>query len=87
VPSATAASSGVKEVSDFAYRIEIKPEPSAAEREAILIALERLQEFSGESGSQSPSAWAMAGRREALRDRTASDRPGWGRASHRRDGW
>jgi hypothetical protein len=66
--------------------VEIRPEPSPAEREAILIALNELL-------AQTPhkdlciSAWAEAGRRESLRGRGDAKRSGFGRGRDRAADW
>jgi hypothetical protein len=67
--------------------VEIRPEPSLAERAAILIALEQMLNATRRDGAPRPSAWAIAGRRESLPGSTGSWRTGWGRGSDRLDGW
>jgi hypothetical protein len=55
--------------------VEFRPEPTAAEREALIKALERL--LAGSSGPPSPyrSVWREAGIREAVEDQAAEARP------------
>jgi hypothetical protein len=66
--------------------VEIRPAPSPAEREAILIALDQML-------AQTPhkdvrlSAWAEAGRRESLRGRGDAARSGFGRDWDRAADW
>ena len=67
--------------------VEIWPEPSPAEREAILIALGHMLDSARRDEPKQPSAWALAGRREALLGRRGGSREGWGRASDRHAGW
>jgi len=64
--------------------VEIRPEPTQEEREAIVSAL-RLAVFRVGQGAAAPaqSAWALAGRREALLGRDGGPRAGWGRALDR----
>ncbi|MBW3631451.1 MAG: hypothetical protein KY456_00345 [Chloroflexi bacterium] len=67
--------------------VEIRPEPSQAERAAILIALEQILEATRIDAPR-PTAWALAGRRESSRPGGAGElRTGWGRGSDRLDGW
>jgi hypothetical protein len=65
--------------------VEIRPEPSPSERAAILIALEQMLGTTRRDEAPRPSAWALAGRREALLSAVGS-RAGWGRGSDRLTG-
>ena len=67
--------------------VEIRPEPSAAERAAILIALEQMLGTPTRNEAPGPSPWALAGRRESLLGSGVSLRAGWGRGSDRLAGW
>ena len=66
--------------------VEIRPEPSPAERAAILIALARMLEATRIDAPQ-PTAWALAGRRESRPGGAGGFRTGWGRGSDRLAGW
>jgi hypothetical protein len=63
--------------------VEIRPEPKPSERTAILIALEQMLGTPGRENARRLSAWAQAGRREALLGSDSSSRTGWGRDSDR----
>jgi hypothetical protein len=63
--------------------VEIRPEPSPAERAAILIALEEMLGTARRDEAPRSSAWALAGRRESLFGGGAGSRTGWGRGSDR----
>jgi hypothetical protein len=63
--------------------VGIRPEPSASERAAILIALEQMLGTPRHDETPLLSSWAQAGRREALRSIGAGSRTGWGRESDR----
>jgi hypothetical protein len=67
--------------------VSIQPEPSPAERVAILMALEQVlsQAASGEVARLPP--WAAAGRREARRGIERGAGSGWGRGRDRLSGW
>jgi hypothetical protein len=67
--------------------IEIRPEPSPAEREAILIVLDTMLGATPRDEPSPRSAWALAGRREALLDSNDGTRTGWGRGSDRSADW
>ena len=66
--------------------VEIRPEPSPAERAAILLALEQMLPATRNDAAP-PIAWALAGRREARAGRDSSSWTGWGRGSDRLAGW
>lgn len=65
--------------------VEIIPEPSPAERAAILIALDRVMAEPDPDRAAPLSAWALAGRREAMRGREGGLASGWSRDTNRRD--
>jgi hypothetical protein len=67
--------------------VEIRPEPSPAERAAILIALEQMLGTRPRDEARQPSAWALAGRRESVLGSGVGSRIGWGRGSDRLSGW
>jgi len=67
--------------------VEIRPEPSPAERAAILIALNQMIDTTARIAFASPSAWTLAGRRDALLGRTGGSRSGWGRHLDPPAGW
>jgi hypothetical protein len=66
--------------------VEIRPEPSPAERAAILIALEQMLAAT-RSDAPPPTAWALAGRRKSRPEGPGGFRTGWGRGSDWLDGW
>ncbi|MCD6032696.1 MAG: hypothetical protein K0S78_4878 [Thermomicrobiales bacterium] len=68
---------------DDQARVEIRPEPSPAERAALLIALERMLGVARRDEVPRSSAWALAGRREALLGGSEGSRIGWGRDGDR----
>jgi hypothetical protein len=63
--------------------VEIRPQPSPAERVAILIALEQMLGTPQRDEAPRLSAWAQAGRRESLLSSNFGSRAGWGRDSGR----
>jgi hypothetical protein len=67
--------------------VEIRPEPSSAERAAILIALEQMLNATRRDGVPQPSAWALAGRRESLPGSNGRSRTGWRHGSDWLEGW
>ena len=66
--------------------VEIRPEPSSAERAAILIALEQMLEAKRKDAPRA-TPWAVAGRHESRLARTGGVRAGWGRGADRLAGW
>ena len=66
--------------------VEIRPEPSPAERVAILMALEQMLEAM-RNDAPPPTAWAVAGRRESRPGGPGGFPTGWGRGSDRLAGW
>ena len=67
--------------------IEIRPEPSPAERAAILMALARMLGTVPRDDAPRVSTWALAGRREALLGRDGGVRTGRGRGFDRLADW
>jgi hypothetical protein len=67
--------------------VEIRPEPSASERAAILIALEQMLGTTPRDEAPQSSAWALAGRRESVLGSGVGSRIGWGRGNDRLAGW
>jgi hypothetical protein len=67
--------------------VEIRPEPSASERAAILIALEQMLGTTPRDEAPQSSAWALAGRRESVLGSGVGSRIGWGRGGDRLGGW
>jgi hypothetical protein len=57
--------------------VEIRPQPSPAERVAILIALEQMLGRPRRDEAPRHSAWAQAGRRESLLSSGFGSRAGW----------
>jgi hypothetical protein len=66
--------------------VEIQPEPPPAERAAILIALDQMISTPRREEAPRLSAWAEAGRREALLSNGSDSRAGWVRDSGRLGG-
>ena len=67
--------------------VEIWPEPSPEEREAILVALEQALYGAGEMAAPQLAAWAAAGRREAVFTRANEHGSGWDRNGERLTAW
>lgn len=67
--------------------ITIWPEPSAAERQAILRALQQVTSQRAQEALPRVSVWAAAGREEAMLGRMARTREAWGRGVGRMADW
>ncbi len=67
--------------------VEISPEPSPSEREAILLALRQVTNGTAKEARPRVAAWAAAGRNEAVLGRMVKTREGWGQAAGRMADW
>jgi hypothetical protein len=79
----------VSDISDPWLRLEIHPEPTFDEREALIAALTTYfaaasRTAASEREFERVSRWALRGRREAVNALSTGSRMGWGRD---RSGW